>query len=45
MIAKVGDMGAEHVFLQVVQTNQAAMNLYRKLGFRKDYTYWYMRKK
>lgn len=45
MIAKAGDMGAEHVFLQVVQTNQAAMNLYRKLGFRKDYTYWYMRKK
>ena len=44
MIAKAGEMGAEHVFLQVVQTNQAAMNLYRKLGFRKDYAYWYMRK-
>ena len=45
MIAKAGAMGAEHVFLQVVQTNQAAMSLYQKLGFRKDYTYWYMRKK
>ena len=45
MITKAKEMGAEHVFLQVVQSNQVAMNLYKKLGFQKDYTYWYMRKK
>ncbi len=44
MIAKAKEMGAEHVFLQVVQSNQVAMNLYKKLGFQKDYTYWYMKK-
>ena len=44
MISKAKAMGAEHVFLQVVQTNQVAMNLYKKLGFQKDYTYWYMKK-
>lgn len=44
MIAKAKEMGADHVFLQVVQSNQVAMNLYKKLGFQKDYTYWYMKK-
>ena len=44
MISKAKEMGAEHVFLQVVQSNQVAMNLYKKLGFQKDYTYWYMKK-
>ena len=44
MISKAKEMGAEHVFLQVVQSNQVAMNLYQKLGFQKDYTYWYMKK-
>ena len=44
MISKAKEMGAEHVFLQVVQTNQVAMNLYKKLGFQKDYTYWYVKK-
>jgi len=44
MITKAKEMGAEHVFLQVVQTNQVAMNLYKKLGFQKDYTYWYVKK-
>ena len=44
MISKAKEMGAEHVFLQVVQSNQVAMNLYQKLGFQKKYTYWYMKK-
>ncbi|MCR5458572.1 MAG: GNAT family N-acetyltransferase [Acetatifactor sp.] len=44
MISKAKEMGAEHVFLQVVQSNQVAMNLYKKLGFQKDYTYWYVKK-
>ena len=45
MIAKAKEMGADHVFLQVVQSNQVAMNLYKKLGFQKDYAYWYMKKR
>ena len=44
MIAKAKEMRADHVFLQVVQSNQVAMNLYKKLGFQKDYVYWYMKK-
>jgi len=44
MITKAKEMGADHVFLQVVQSNQVAMNLYKKLGFQKDYTYWYLKK-
>ncbi len=43
MIARAGELGAKHVYLQVVQKNTAAMNLYRKLGFRKCYTYCYMK--
>lgn len=34
---------ARYAYLQVEQTNTAAMNLYRKLGFRKVYTYRYLR--
>ena len=26
------------------KTNEIAMNLYKKLGFKKDYSYWYMKK-
>ena len=44
MIAKARGQGASHVYLQVVQANQPAMNLYKKLGFQKIYTYWYMKK-
>ena len=43
MIARAGVQGARYVYLQVVQSNTAAMNLYRKLGFQKVYTYRYMR--
>ena len=44
MIQKAKDQGAHHVFLQVVEDNGPAMNLYKKLGFEKLYTYWYMKK-
>ena len=44
LIAKVKEQGAGHAFLQVVRSNEIALNLYKKLGFKKVYTYWYMKK-
>ena len=38
------DKGAKTSYLQVVQTNEAAMNLYKGLGYKKLYTYWYRSK-
>ena len=45
LIAKAKEEGTEYSYLQVVQTNKVAYNLYSKLGFEKVYTYWYMRQK
>ena len=45
LIAKAKEEGAEYSYLQVVQSNKVAYNLYSKLGFEKVYTYWYMRQK
>ena len=42
-LAEAKSRGVRYAYLQVVQTNTAAMNLYRKLGFSKAYTYWYMK--
>jgi len=33
--------GARYAYLQVEESNQAAVNLYQKLGFKKSYSYWY----
>lgn len=33
--------GARFAYLQVEESNQAAVNLYQKLGFKKAYSYWY----
>lgn len=33
--------GAHTAYLQVVQNNQNAINLYEKLGYKKLYSYWY----
>ena len=44
LIAKAKEHGAEHAYLQVVQTNEIAARLYEKLGFKKVYSYWYMKK-
>lgn len=44
LLAKIKELGAEHAYLQVVQTNEVANNLYAKLGFKKVYSYWYMMK-
>ncbi len=37
-------LGAKSSYLQVVCENQIAVNLYKKLGYEKLYTYWYRRK-
>ena len=42
-LAEAKARGVRYAYLQVVQGNTAAMNLYRKLGFSKAYTYWYMK--
>ncbi len=33
--------GARFAYLQVAESNQAAINLYRKLGFTRVYSHWY----
>ena len=45
LIKKAKEEGADYSYLQVVQTNTVAYNLYSKLGFEKEYSYWYMRQK
>lgn len=44
ILEKAFEAGAHHSYLQVVQTNTVAVNLYNKLGFEKLYSYWYMKK-
>lgn len=44
ILEKAKTVGAQHSYLQVVQTNTVAVNLYKKLGFKKLYSYWYMKK-
>ncbi len=43
LLEKAREAGAHHSYLQVVQTNTIAVNLYKKLGFEKLYSYWYMK--
>ena len=43
ILAKEKERGTRYAYLQVVQTNTAAMKLYEKLGFSKVYTYQYMK--
>ncbi len=43
LLEKSRQSGAHHSYLQVIQTNTVAVNLYKKLGFEKIYSYWYMK--
>ena len=36
---------ADYSYLQVIETNEVALNLYKKFGYEKLYTYWYMVRK
>ena len=41
-LLKSVDCGATHMYLQVMHNNPVAINLYSKLGFKKQYTYYYV---
>ena len=43
-ISESKSLDADYSYLQVIQTNKIALNMYKKLGYEKLYTYWYMRK-
>ncbi len=43
-IVKSKECGAEYSYLQVIQDNEIAVNMYKKLGYEKLYAYFYMRK-
>ena len=41
IMAWAKDQGASTAYLQVMLNNDAALRLYRKLGFVEIYQYWY----
>lgn len=41
LLATAKNIGAHTAYLQVVQNNLIAVNLYEKLGYKKLYSYWY----
>ena len=41
LLANAKEQGAKKAYLQVVQGNMAAKNLYLSLGFKDFYTYWF----
>ena len=43
LLAEAAGAGTGHAYLQVVQSNIPAMRLYESLGFRKVYTYRYLK--
>jgi len=45
LLAEAKRHGAHTSYLQVVQKNHAAVNLYKKLGYETAYSYWYRVKK
>ena len=45
LLTQAKQNGAHTMYLQVLQNNDVAINLYKKLGFQKEYSYWYRRQK
>jgi len=45
LLAAAKRIGAHSAYLQVVQNNQTAVNLYTQLGYKTLYSYWYRVKK
>jgi len=45
LLFEAKQQGAHTAYLQVVQNNKVAINLYEKLGYKKLYSYWYRVKK
>ena len=43
-IEKSKELGAKYSYLQVMQENKTALNLYQKIGFVKLYEYCYLKK-
>ena len=41
LLCEAMKLGAHTAYLQVLQNNQVAVNLYKKLGYKKIYSYWY----
>ncbi len=44
LIAEGVKLGAKQGYLQVICDNEIACNLYKSMGYKKIYTYWYRRK-
>jgi len=44
MLAEAIESGARTAYLQVIQNNLPAVNLYKSLGYEKMYSYWYRKK-
>ena len=44
LISKAKENAARYSYLQVVQSNKVALDMYTKLGYEKVYSYWYMKK-
>ena len=45
LLSEAQRLGAHTAYLQVVQENEKAVNLYTKLGYKTIYSYWYRVKK
>jgi ribosomal protein S18 acetylase RimI-like enzyme len=44
ILSEAGKQGIGESYLQVVDTNIIAKNLYKKLGYKEEYKYWYRKK-